>query len=239
MSTSREQILRKLRTARQPFPDAPPRPKPYLPVTRLADDEDLLARFTAEVTRLDGEVFVVASDKAACNKVLELLAGEQAILAWDWAHIPSKGLPKAIEEAGIEVIQPAIHTENRAEVLDALERIPVGLTGAAGVIATTGTLVVQAGPGTDRITTVLPRRHIAVIEQKQIVPRFEDWVAQQRVAGLDPVQMPSNVCFISGPSRTADIEKNLVLGMHGPEKLQIVIKKARARRARKNPAPSA
>ena len=61
MTTSCDKILNKLRAARQPFPDAPPRPKSYMPVTRLEDESPgaLLERFTAELERLNGEVFVV------------------------------------------------------------------------------------------------------------------------------------------------------------------------------------
>lgn len=229
MTTSRDKILNKLRAARQPFPDAPPRPKSYMPVTRLEDESPgaLLERFTAELERLNGEVFVVDEDAAARAQVVELLKAQDAemILAWDFAYIPVDGLQSAVEEAGIQVHYPDIHVEARTELLHTLASAPAGLTGADAATATTGSLVVSTGPGRGRIPTVLPRVHIAVITQDQIVPRLESWVAQQRARGLADVLGSANLCFITGPSRTADIEKNLVLGMHGPEQLQVVIKR--------------
>lgn len=227
MTTSRDKILSKLRAARQPFPDAPPRPKAYLPVTRLDDDSPaaLLERFTAELTRLNGEVFVADGDAAARDCVLQLIEGHNAksLLAWDFRHIPVDGLETAIREAGVELVYPDIRDDMRMEALVALEPVPLGLTGADAAAATTGSLIVSTGPGKGRIPTILPRAHLAVIRQSQIVPRIEDWIAGQRASGLDTIRNSANLCFITGPSRTADIEKNLVLGMHGPEQLQVVV----------------
>ena len=228
MTSSRDRILQKLRRTSAPFPDAPTRPKHYMPVTRLEDDEDLLERFTAELERLNGEVFVVDDDLAACKKVVELLQAHEAetVLAWDFQYIPVENLEKDLQAAGINITFPDIHNADRAELLEELEAVPVGLTGADAAAATTGSLIVSTAPGKGRIPTVLPRAHIAVITQDQIVPRLEDWIAQQRADGLMHLQSVANLCLITGPSRTADIEKNLVLGMHGPEQLQVIIKRS-------------
>jgi L-lactate utilization protein LutC len=228
MSSSRERILNRLRAARDPFPDAPPRPAAYLPVTRLDDTSPagLLARFTAEAERLACQVSAVTGDDAARGCVLDILRanGVTHLLAWDFTHIPVAGLADAVRAAGITVTFPDIHDEFRAETLAHLEPAEAGLTGADAAAAATGTLIVSTGPGRGRIPTILPPLHIAVIEQAQIVPRLEDWVAAQRAVKLGGIRASANLCLISGPSRTADIEKNLVLGMHGPGALHIVVK---------------
>lgn len=229
MTTSRDKILNKLRTARQPFPDAPPRPQVYQPVTKLDDTsaDSLVERFVSEITLLKGEAFVVEGDNAACEKVRELLISHQTkrLLSWDFRHIPVKNLENPIRELGIEIIYPEIHDEFHHETLVTLETAQVGLTGVDFAIAATGTLVVSTGEGKPRIPTVLPPAHIAVVTQDQIIPRLENWIAYQRANGLPTIQNSANVCFISGPSRTGDIEKQLVLGMHGPGKVQVIIKK--------------
>lgn len=223
--TSREQILRKLRAARAPFPDAPPRPRQYQPVTQLDDDRPagLLARFIAEAERLDTGVQVVNDEAAASAAVMDLLRQHKTthLLAWDFAHIPVGWLREMAADAGIEITVPDIHDEFRAETLAHIEAAQVGLTGADAALAATGTLVLSAAPGKPRIPSLLPPVHIAVIRARQIVPRLESWVAQQRAAGMPLADQ--NVCLVSGPSRTADIEKNLVLGMHGPGTLYVVI----------------
>jgi L-lactate dehydrogenase complex protein LldG len=110
------------------------------------------------------------------------------------------------------------------ETLAAAAEAQVGLTGADAAAATTGTLVFTTAPGKGRIPTVLAPVHIAVITLNQIVPRLESWVAAQRASGL-PLTDSANFCFISGPSRTGDIEMQLILGVHGPGKVHVVVRK--------------
>lgn len=225
--SSREQILNKLRGVRRPFPDAAPRPDAYLPVSPLADGQDLLERFKQELAALKAELFVVDGDSAAREKLLELLEEHDTkrIAAWDFAYIPVEGLRAAIEQAGYAIDYPSIHNENRVDAIDRLESAEVGLTGADAAAATTGTLVVSTGEGKSRIPTVLPPNHIAIIKLDQLLPRVEDWLKQERESGKQHITSSANLCFISGPSRTADIEKQLVLGVHGPRRLQVIVKR--------------
>jgi L-lactate dehydrogenase complex protein LldG len=229
MSNSRETILNRLRSARRPFEDAPPRPENYLPVTRIDDTspEGLLARFQQEYKRLSGEVFVSNGDNEARAQVLSLLKWQSAtrILAWDFEHIPISGLQAAIRAVGIEIMTPDTHDEFRAETLELARDAQVGLTGADAAAATTGTLIVTTGPGKGRIPTVLPPTHITVITLGQLIPRIEDWIAIQRATGLPAMRDSANFAFLSGPSRTGDIEMQLILGVHGPGRVQVVVKR--------------
>lgn len=229
MTASREKILNKLRSVQRPFDDAPPRPQQYLNVTTVDDTspEGLLARFTAELTRLKGEVFPVDDDAAARAKVLELLKAHQTqrIISWDFEHIPVLNLREAIAEAGIEIVQPAVQDEFRAETLELCRDAEVGLTGADVAVAATGTLVVSTAPGKGRIPTVLAPTHIAVITLDQLVPRLESWLTAERANGMPSVTNGANICFITGPSRTGDIEMELILGVHGPGEVQVIVKK--------------
>jgi L-lactate dehydrogenase complex protein LldG len=226
MSSSRDTILSKLRSARRPFPDAPPRPQTYLNVTVQDDEtpEALLARFTKELSALTGEVYAVDGVSAARDKVLEILAQFEAksIIAWDFAYIPVEGLEAAIQEAGIEIIHPDTHDEMRMEMLTASAGAQVGLTGVDAAAATTGTMIFTTAPGKGRIPTVLAPVHLAVIRLDQIVPRIESWIAGQRAKGL-PLTNSANFCFVTGPSRTGDIEMQMVLGVHGPGKIRVVV----------------
>lgn len=225
MSEAREQILARLRSARDGLPPAPPRPLRYQPVMPLDDvsPEALLARFCAELKALKGVVFVADDEAAALERVLSLLAehGARSVLTWDWQHIPLPGLATALAGAGITTLQPT--PDNR----EACEAAAAGVSGADAAIASTGSLVVSTGPGRGRLPTLLPPLHVALLRQEQLLPDVEAWVAQQRADGLAQLGARSNYCIITGPSRTADIEKNLVLGVHGPGVLRVVVLRSR------------
>ena len=232
MTASRDKILGKLRAARPPFPHAQPRPAKHLPVTTVAESapDALLDRFRQEFEALNGELFVVEGDAAARQQVLDLLASHETkrIASWHFKHIPVPKLYTAIQEAGYIIDYPNIildDPEAREQELTRLESATVGLTGADAVAATTGSLIVSTGAGKPRIPTVLPFVHIAVVTLAQFIPNIETWLENQRATGMETIQQSTNICFISGPSRTADIEKQLVLGVHGPKRVQVVVKR--------------
>ena len=98
----------------------------------------------------------------------------------------------------------------------------VGITGAFCVIAETGTLMMLSGEATPGATSLLPETHIAVVHESRIVRGMEDaWALLRAERGA--TAMPRAVNFISGPSRTADIEQTLVLGAHGPYRVHIIL----------------
>jgi L-lactate dehydrogenase complex protein LldG len=229
MTSSRDTILNKLRAARQPFPDAPLRPAQYLPVAPIDDfsPEGLFKRFSFELDRLMGQAFLVDSDEAALSCVLDLLLSHNTshMIAWDFAHIPLNGLESAVRETGIQITQADMRDEFRAETLETIRDVQVGLTGVDVAVAATGTMVFSTAPGKGRLPTVFAPVHIAVLTLDQILPRLEDWVARQRADSLETLQKSANICFVSGPSRTADIEMEMILGVHGPGKVQVVVKR--------------
>ncbi len=96
----------------------------------------------------------------------------------------------------------------------------IGITGAFAAIAETGTLMLLSGPATPASASLLPETHIAVVPVHRIVPRMEDaWALLRAECGMPP----RAVNFISGPSRTADIEQTIVIGAHGPCRVHIIL----------------
>jgi len=96
----------------------------------------------------------------------------------------------------------------------------VGITGAFCAIAETGTLMLCSGPRTAATTSLLPETHIALVEINRIVATMEDaWALARKELG----KLPRAVNFISGPSRTGDIEQTIVLGAHGPYRVHVVL----------------
>jgi L-lactate dehydrogenase complex protein LldG len=101
----------------------------------------------------------------------------------------------------------------------------VGITACFAGIAETGTLMLTSGPESPTRNNFLPDTHIVVMRGAQVVASYEDgWArlrAERAAAGQSP--MPRTVNFITGPSRTGDIEQRIELGAHGPRRLHIVL----------------
>ena len=96
----------------------------------------------------------------------------------------------------------------------------VGVTGAFCAIAETGTLMMLSGAETPATTSLLPETHVAVLNPRRIVATMEDaWDLLRR----EQKQPPRAVNFISGPSRTADIEQTVTLGAHGPYRVLLIM----------------
>jgi L-lactate dehydrogenase complex protein LldG len=104
--------------------------------------------------------------------------------------------------------------KGRAENDDA-----AGITACIAAIAETGTLMLVSGPESPTRNNFLPDTHVVVLRASQVVAAYEDGWDRLRAAGA----MPRTVNFITGPSRTGDIEQRLVLGAHGPRRLHIVL----------------
>jgi L-lactate utilization protein LutC len=230
MTSSRDQILGKLRAARRPFPNAAARPDTYIPVIPVQEDTPLALaeRFIQEMALLKGQAFLVADDAAVRQQVLELLQkhGVDHLLAWDFTYIPVDGLQAALEQAGIRVTIPQLHESRSPDIMGVLDSAGAGLSGADAAVAMTGTLILSSGTGKGRIPTVLPPVWIAVVTLAQLVPRIEDWLAGERGRQMQTVYERSNVAFVTGPSRTGDIEMELILGVHGPGTQYVIIKQS-------------
>ena len=96
----------------------------------------------------------------------------------------------------------------------------VGITGTYCAVAENGTLMLLSGQDSHATTSLLPDNHIAVVPASRIVRAMEDgWDLLRR----EHDSLPRQVNFVSGPSRTADIEMTLVMGAHGPFRVHVVI----------------
>jgi L-lactate dehydrogenase complex protein LldG len=96
----------------------------------------------------------------------------------------------------------------------------LGVTGVYCAIAETGTMVILSGAETPTATMLLPDTHVAVVRASRIVAGMEDAFALLRG---EWTTMPRAVNFVSGPSRTGDIEQTIVLGAHGPYRVHILV----------------
>ncbi|MEJ2748094.1 MAG: lactate utilization protein [Anaerolineae bacterium] len=208
--SSRDQILGKLREATRPFPTitSPTTYRPMVP-RRDISPATLQAQFVAEAEKAACVMHQVETSEAAIAAILDVIGEYTTISSWDLEHGPIPGLAEALDAANItRVGQDA--------------DVRVGLTGVDAALAATGSVVVMSGNGRYRAASLLPPVHIAVVTAGQIVPDLESWWAAQKEAGLAQTRQHSNIVIITGPSRTADIAMQLVMGMHGPRELHLI-----------------
>jgi L-lactate dehydrogenase complex protein LldG len=108
----------------------------------------------------------------------------------------------------------------RVEARAARDTDLVGITGAFCAIAETGTLMTMSGRDTPSTVSLLPETHIAVVRKSRIMRGMEEaWQLMREEVG----RPPRAVNFISGPSRTADIEQTVTLGAHGPYRVHVIL----------------
>lgn len=122
----------------------------------------------------------------------------------------------------VEIIpfeQNADPGENRRSYFYNLKRAEVGITGVDFAIADTGSIVLRASDQKPRAVSLLPPIHIAVLKEELIIPSLYELMTEIEHECIDD----SCITIITGPSKTADIEFNLVRGIHGPGELHIII----------------
>ncbi len=120
------------------------------------------------------------------------------------------------QELGLTEVQT-----DRGYAVDDLESCDAALTECEALVAQTGSVLVSAPSAGGRALSVLPPHHVVLARRNQMTPDLG--AALQRVQEKYKDQFPSFLSFISGPSRTGDIERILVLGAHGPKKMTILL----------------
>jgi L-lactate dehydrogenase complex protein LldG len=227
---SRERILSTLRTSlasSRPWLEAEAAKAPHAPPPFvLPPADDLPAQFAAELTKLEGRAHLVADSEEALATIARLLDERAArqVIAWDLDQIGLPGLDALLARLGVAVLDPDVQGAKRKARLQALEPAPVCLSGVACAIAESGSLALRHGPGRPRLASLLAPAHIAVVRADQLVRGLGEALARLRAEHSDDLfAETSNLTLISGPSRTADIEMTLSLGIHGPPELHVVL----------------
>lgn len=213
-SAARKAIFNRIRTAQ----DRPPEPtqaerddvKDYIAQhsqgPRPAVGADLVAHFREQAVRMSDTVASVpdmAAVPVAVASYLDEIGLARSAIAWktlsemDWS------------DAGLQVEFRRPRNEDM-----------VGITGVFCAVAETGSLMLMSGPDTWSSASLLPETHIAIVPASRIVAHMEDAFALARAEGVD---MPRAINFISGPSRTGDIEQTIVLGAHGPYRVHVIL----------------
>ncbi|CAL1521264.1 LUD domain-containing protein [Chitinophaga sp. MM2321] len=203
---SRENILQRIE-------DALSRPVPLpFPAAQqdhsfvIADDEDLTAMFTTAFTSLQGQL-VLCSGKEDLFKKMKTLAEQKA-----WKHMFCK-TPEVQQDLFLYGL-PFISTGSMQEA-------DVSITDCICLVARTGAIVLSAAQSSGRALPVYAPIQIVVAFRHQLVYNIKN--ALQEVQEKYTGKLPSAIFFVAGPSRTGDIERTLVMGVHGPREVYVFL----------------
>jgi L-lactate dehydrogenase complex protein LldG len=193
-----------------------------LEVRRRCDVErqSLLERFELELKNIGVRIHSAATIHSAAGYVEQLVSerGAKTVVASSDDVVESLSLATILERHKVRYVTEAVDSEFHSIASEA----GIGVSGIDYALADTGTLVLLTGKGRARSISLLPPVHIAIAKPDQIVSDIDDLFALVRF-DRNNKQLASAVTFITGPSRTADIELTLVIGVHGPQELHVVI----------------
>ena len=205
---------------------------------------ELALRFGAELEKLHGSFDVVETpaearlaliarlqswidEELAERRGIALDTGqERTVLAWSPDQLPLPDLDRVLDDLDLNLVYPDdLHVlERRNDV----RHIRLGLTGVEAAFASTGSMMMASRGPRSRSASLLPLRHIALIPFRQLYPTIEAWLADHRDQEdgdslIDLVRGTANLSMITGPSKSADIEGKLTLGVHGPRFVHVIL----------------
>ena len=215
--------VRQLDLAARPTSRAAGVETPTRPLPHPTSDELLIDRFQRELEAVGGEVRRVQAAKltAAVAETVQAMGAAQVLLAWPGGtSLPgSLSLEEGLRLRTAARVLAGNSAHDACAMLEQAEQA-VGVTAAVAALADTGTILVASGPDGAQDASLLPSAHIAILSAQDIYPSFSDWAEH---GGRSLLAERSSVTLITGPSRTADIEMTLTIGVHGPSRLMVLI----------------
>ncbi|MBX5438239.1 MAG: LUD domain-containing protein [Thermoflavifilum sp.] len=216
VSPAKENILKRIRNAlSQPLPLPFPQSEGNSPVF-AAPPENLDVHFAETFVKLNGK-FIFCEDLASFGKQFSLLCRQQG-----WKQILCKE-NHLRELLVLETSQASASSPLSVPLLSSLplEQIEVALTGCECLIARTGTVVLSTGQPSGRMPSVFAPVHLVAAFADQLVWDLRE--ALQLMKEKYGEAWPSMWSLHTGPSRTSDIEKTLVMGAHGPKEMYVFL----------------
>jgi L-lactate dehydrogenase complex protein LldG len=191
--------------------------------------DGLVEKFQKEFELVSGEFHFCDSGAAVVQTLTQLIqssASSRVAISGDpiCTRLSIAGSLQA-QLPGVNFLLEDIESENsfdRIRLRNSMAQVQLSITGAEYLIAESGTLVSVAGSQASRQISLLPSIHVILATPQQIFPNMAELFLEiQRKHGT---KLPgSTLTFITGPSRTADIEKVLIKGVHGPMRLILLM----------------
>ena len=225
---NREHFLNQIanRLGRERLHDVKPPIYPNQPWGHLYQEyshEDYVALFTENLTSLTGNVIRVASHDELNSALQMIIKNENAetALLWKDHRLEELKLKEKLLAEGLRIKEWDTAVKKQ-ELIDFAEQADLGFTFAAMGLAETGTVLLYNQGDQGRSVSLLPKVSITFLITKEIQPRITSALKQIHEKH-EKEGLPSLINFITGPSRSADIEMSLSIGVHGPGKVYVIL----------------
>ena len=170
-----------------------------------------MEKFIIAARNVGADVQVISNLEELVAYIEERIEG--GLLLSPCPSLKRAGLSAMLKTAGVDVVEEDFRAHGASAA--------AGLTGANFGIAATGTVVLESTDEAVRIATTLPEKHFVLLDPRKILATADEAVP---LLGDFHKQMPqAYLAYITGPSRTADIERVLTIGVHGPAELHILL----------------
>ena len=207
--SSRDAVLARIRQALAAGPaPLPPRPDFVAPVHPPLNNADAVVAFAESFQRVGGEFYYCESLDHLAAQVAGFRQRQQVGAPYVW----EPEMQALLYRAGIAF---------QADEADFIAHADLSLTSCEALVARTGSVLVSAATASGRRLSIYPDQHLVLARPSQVMNEIGEVlrVIQSRYGAA----LPSMVSLTSGPSRTADIEKTLVLGAHGPRRIALFL----------------
>jgi L-lactate dehydrogenase complex protein LldG len=211
VTSAREEILGKVRASLGRSPGSPVATIP--PASRVGPRtagpvEAEIAQFFAEIGKLNGVSRRLAGRDALRSALAELVQVEavKKATAWTTPDLAALDIPGSLKALGVELVSP--HADMRL-----VAECELGITGVDAALPETGTILLRSSPEKPRVVSLLPRVHLAILRRAALRADLHQALADMKHDGYG--------VLVTGPSRTADIQLKITLGVHGPKSLYV------------------
>lgn len=196
---------------------------------RASRIDELVKTFKIECEILPAKVYLAETTDEACHIISSIITevGAGKIIKWNspvFKKMQIESYLAALGDQDKHLIFNNLDNDIKKNDSKKIAReAEIGISGADYALADTGTIVMRTGSGKEKITSLLPPTHIAILEAQHILPDLDDLISRLALDFERNRRLDSCITLITGPSKTADIEMDMVYGVHGPQNLHVVI----------------
>lgn len=207
LNRSKEEILKKIRQALIRKAPVQPEPNFVTDIYTKSEEDDLLIVFAQNLVKTKASFFYCENQEDFIQQLQVYVQSKEL----KHMHVWEPSLQEMLKDVPLAVINNEL-SWNQAQA---------GITSCDYLVARTGSVMYTSQTASGRRLSIYPPHHIVVAYAHQVMYDIEDALRSLRIKYHS--NFPSMVCLETGPSRTADIEKTLVLGAHGPKELTVFL----------------